>query len=558
MPTLLLHYPEKEKRWKVEVQKDRFTVGRSREVDVCIPHTSVSKKHLAIEKRGPRFFFRDLGSKNGIYWNDFRRESGSLTDGDELRLGSIVITFYRKEAPPQLPAAASSGSRSLDEDLAGSSTVGPRTASRERLEADPAPAEDPTRTMSPREADPSEDDALLADLPASLADVVLQGAEAPPSLAEESAAPPPEPPAAAEDATAAEGPPPGSRGLSAEAARPASRRGPARTPGRGPGAARPARPAAEPTPEAGAPARRSPSPTFLLAAAGCLGLGVLLGYVALLIERRGAQAPVTPTESAGAPAAGSAVPVPAPTTTAAPAAPGASTLAKAVEEPLGPPARFEDLETRRRLAVRLHLDLTGRPPTRDEYARLLAQPDLQALWYEIASRGGSRELRARGVEALFPRFLGREAQAGEKAALLALAGSDLDQLAFLIGTSSAYANAQHRRKRTDLLLARSLITDLLGTPPGAEAAAKAAEGLRANPDGLAAIARAIASAAESKAGPRSGEALESWIEETYTRLLLRQPTTAEKEKVLDDLKAAAEAWREELLELVARAEYRMY
>src|SRR4029453_750471 len=78
MPVLFLHYPDKKKRWTREVLKDRFTIGRSRDAEVCIPHTSVSKQHVLVEKRNGRFIYRDLGSTNGIYLNEFRKDQGTL------------------------------------------------------------------------------------------------------------------------------------------------------------------------------------------------------------------------------------------------------------------------------------------------------------------------------------------------------------------------------------------------------------------------------------------------------------------------------------------------
>jgi pSer/pThr/pTyr-binding forkhead associated (FHA) protein len=155
LPTLLFYYPEKEKRWKLEVQSDRFTIGRSREVEVCIPHTSVSKKHLLVERRGPKYIFRDLGSKNGSFLNDFRMARGSLSDGDELRVGSIRITFYKAAAPEEaLEDAGVTGAPSpVTEQKPGEGTTtssGPPPPSRAEQET----AALPRRELSDRLKDP--------------------------------------------------------------------------------------------------------------------------------------------------------------------------------------------------------------------------------------------------------------------------------------------------------------------------------------------------------------------------------------------------------------------
>ena len=87
-------------RWALEVDGESFLIGRSRDADVCIRDTTVSKKHCQISRREVGTFrFKDLGSRNGTFINELRTNSGPIEDGDELRIGNFSIVFYRNAAP---------------------------------------------------------------------------------------------------------------------------------------------------------------------------------------------------------------------------------------------------------------------------------------------------------------------------------------------------------------------------------------------------------------------------------------------------------------------------
>lgn len=61
---------------------------------------SVSRVHARIRCRAVDAFIEDLGSKNGT-WVNGRKVEGSvhLEDGDEVRLGTITLTFRNLKAP---------------------------------------------------------------------------------------------------------------------------------------------------------------------------------------------------------------------------------------------------------------------------------------------------------------------------------------------------------------------------------------------------------------------------------------------------------------------------
>src|SRR5262245_38073984 len=104
MPLLIITCDESNLSRQCLIEVDRFTIGRSRDSSVSIPHRSVSKTHLELEKTPAGYSFRDLESKNGTFLNEERRQNGVLRDGDVIRVGKVRITF--KEPPAAKPPAA--------------------------------------------------------------------------------------------------------------------------------------------------------------------------------------------------------------------------------------------------------------------------------------------------------------------------------------------------------------------------------------------------------------------------------------------------------------------
>jgi DNA-binding winged helix-turn-helix (wHTH) protein len=74
-------------------------VGRERTADVWIGHPSVSREHARILVRGATAQIEDLGSRNGTFRGlEPVTAPVLLSDGDEVRLGTVVLC-YRKGSP---------------------------------------------------------------------------------------------------------------------------------------------------------------------------------------------------------------------------------------------------------------------------------------------------------------------------------------------------------------------------------------------------------------------------------------------------------------------------
>ena len=79
-----------------EISKQRSTIGRSKECDVQIPDTNVSRRHAELIQEGATYWIVDLDSTNGIEVNGKPAQRAKLADGDTIRIGSTELTFSRE------------------------------------------------------------------------------------------------------------------------------------------------------------------------------------------------------------------------------------------------------------------------------------------------------------------------------------------------------------------------------------------------------------------------------------------------------------------------------
>ena len=88
------------RRWLV-VDGGRFAlvsgdnvIGRDPEAEVTLDDTTVSRRHARIVVNDAGALIEDLGSKNGTHLHGERLTAASpLIDGDEIRLGSVLVKF---------------------------------------------------------------------------------------------------------------------------------------------------------------------------------------------------------------------------------------------------------------------------------------------------------------------------------------------------------------------------------------------------------------------------------------------------------------------------------
>jgi pSer/pThr/pTyr-binding forkhead associated (FHA) protein len=80
----------------------RFTIGRTRECDLCLTDLSVSRMHALLVRREDGWVLSDLGSHNGTRLNGWLvREPVPVRPGDQVEFGSMA--FVVQGDPPGEP-----------------------------------------------------------------------------------------------------------------------------------------------------------------------------------------------------------------------------------------------------------------------------------------------------------------------------------------------------------------------------------------------------------------------------------------------------------------------
>ena len=93
---------------RVQVQGQRFTVGREGAVDLVVRDPKVSRNHAYFQDLGGgRIALYDLGSSNGTFVNgqQVTQTGVSLSGNERIQFGDTVMQATTQQAPAQQPAA---------------------------------------------------------------------------------------------------------------------------------------------------------------------------------------------------------------------------------------------------------------------------------------------------------------------------------------------------------------------------------------------------------------------------------------------------------------------
>ncbi len=83
----------------------RFTIGRTRDCDLCLTDLSVSRMHALLVRREDGWVLSDLGSHNGTRLNGWLvREPVQVRPGDRVDFGSMAFIIHGD--PPAAPPPA--------------------------------------------------------------------------------------------------------------------------------------------------------------------------------------------------------------------------------------------------------------------------------------------------------------------------------------------------------------------------------------------------------------------------------------------------------------------
>lgn len=78
---------------RVALGEDAVLIGRMPDCTVVLNDPQASRRHAEIRPAGSGYVVVDLGSTNGTRVNDRAVREHPLADGDEIRIGSTVLTF---------------------------------------------------------------------------------------------------------------------------------------------------------------------------------------------------------------------------------------------------------------------------------------------------------------------------------------------------------------------------------------------------------------------------------------------------------------------------------
>jgi pSer/pThr/pTyr-binding forkhead associated (FHA) protein/outer membrane protein assembly factor BamD (BamD/ComL family) len=122
---------------------ETLVIGRAVEVEISIPDTSVSRRHLEIRKLGNGWVVQDLGSGNGTELNGNKiTEEVPIRNGDVLTLGDTELSFVddgQSTGRHALPVRRSSGAAvPVSRRATGGNSAPVRPVSRRQMAPDPA------------------------------------------------------------------------------------------------------------------------------------------------------------------------------------------------------------------------------------------------------------------------------------------------------------------------------------------------------------------------------------------------------------------------------------
>lgn len=100
---------------RVNLETETLLVGRHHHCDVRRSEPMLSRRHCCIEKNDSGWSLRDLGSRNGTTVNGESTVEWKLSNGDNIRVGDLVIRFIDPAEPPRrMPTSEALGSIARD------------------------------------------------------------------------------------------------------------------------------------------------------------------------------------------------------------------------------------------------------------------------------------------------------------------------------------------------------------------------------------------------------------------------------------------------------------
>jgi phosphoserine phosphatase RsbU/P len=90
---------EKDQTQTVAINSLPFTIGRQADRNLYLTNSQVSREHANIHEDTEGFFIQDLGSRQGTFINDIRKNTARLRSGDRIKLGPSGVTLLFVTSP---------------------------------------------------------------------------------------------------------------------------------------------------------------------------------------------------------------------------------------------------------------------------------------------------------------------------------------------------------------------------------------------------------------------------------------------------------------------------
>ena len=90
------------------LEDNKIVFGRHLSCHCVLPHPTVSREHFFIERTGGKFLVVDNESGNGTFVNQERITWVELKDGDKIKVGPFLLTFFLSDdelSPEDLPTS---------------------------------------------------------------------------------------------------------------------------------------------------------------------------------------------------------------------------------------------------------------------------------------------------------------------------------------------------------------------------------------------------------------------------------------------------------------------
>src|SRR2546421_5430801 len=90
------------------LDSDEIAIGREASNQICLHDPSVSRRHCLVKREAPNDQFKiiDLDSFNGTFVNGVPVQEQLLTDGDQVKVGDVLLLFLLAEREDENPLGA--------------------------------------------------------------------------------------------------------------------------------------------------------------------------------------------------------------------------------------------------------------------------------------------------------------------------------------------------------------------------------------------------------------------------------------------------------------------